>query len=64
MTQLEKLEALLDEMGVWYEREDRDDKIYISIPGKTEGYKNRGANESLIVFDPYGNCKDYFVSVF
>lgn len=23
MTQLEKLEALLDEMGVWYEREDR-----------------------------------------
>lgn len=60
MTQLEKFVSLLDEMGVRYEREYKGDKIYISITGKTEGYKNRGHRESLVVFGVRGNCVEYW----
>lgn len=61
MSHLEKLEELLDAMGVWYEREDNDGGTILTIPGgPVEGYKNRGYEGVEVNFDKHGNCHAFY----
>ena len=59
MTQLERMEALLDDMGVWYEREDNHDTNTVSlrVHARVLGYKNGGSTEAEteMVFSEYGS---------